>query len=149
MVLDGRNRFAACKLAKVTPSFVTYEGEDPEGYALTVNVARRNLSKGQVAMVAAQARLVSNRSTGDLAQGSGVSKARVVQASVVLTYAPDLADAVVAGADSLDAAYKVAQGRRFRPLRLRLRPAIAPGGMEGAGRTKVRPLWTSLARPSA
>lgn len=27
--------------------FVTYDGDDPDGYALAVNIARRHLTKGQ------------------------------------------------------------------------------------------------------
>ena len=31
-LLDGRNRFAACKIANVEPRFVEFEGEDPIGW---------------------------------------------------------------------------------------------------------------------
>ena len=37
------------------PQYVTYEGDDPDGYALMVNILRRNLTKSQLAMVAARA----------------------------------------------------------------------------------------------
>ncbi len=40
-LLDGRNRLAACGIAGVEPTFITYEGDDPAGYAVSVNVARR------------------------------------------------------------------------------------------------------------
>ena len=54
-ILDGRNRYAACRLAGVEPEFTTYDGDDPEGYALAVNAQRRDLTKSQRAMVAARA----------------------------------------------------------------------------------------------
>jgi hypothetical protein len=53
-ILDGRNRYAACQLAGIEPTFTTYDGDDPEGYALAVNLARRNMNKGQMAIVIRQ-----------------------------------------------------------------------------------------------
>jgi ParB-like chromosome segregation protein Spo0J len=50
-VLDGRNRLAACELAGVEPRFETYKGDDPDGYALAVNVQRRMLTEVQRAQV--------------------------------------------------------------------------------------------------
>ena len=67
-ILDGRNRYAACKLAGVEPRFETYDGEDPGGYALSVNVTRRNLRPGQRYLVAEQARRLAE------ANGSKVGK---------------------------------------------------------------------------
>jgi hypothetical protein len=50
-----RNRYAACQLAGVEPVFTTYDGDDPAGAALAVNIAYRHLTKGQQAMIAARA----------------------------------------------------------------------------------------------
>ena len=50
-ILDGRNRYPACELAGVAPEYEQYEGDDPGGYALAVNIGRRHLSKGQQAMI--------------------------------------------------------------------------------------------------
>jgi hypothetical protein len=111
-IFDGRNRLAACELAGVEPEFETYDGNDPDGYALAVNINRRHMTKGQQAMVAAKARLVSNHSVRSVANQAGVSHARVVQASTVCEHAPDLVDAVIAGATGLDAAYEVARKRK-------------------------------------
>lgn len=47
VLLDGRNRLAACKLAGVEPRFVEYEGESPVAFILGINLARRHLDKGQ------------------------------------------------------------------------------------------------------
>jgi hypothetical protein len=61
-VLDGRNRLAACELASVEPAFETYDGTDPDTNGLSVNIARRHLSKGQQAMVAARAAVIRGES---------------------------------------------------------------------------------------
>ena len=108
-VLDGRNRLAACEIAGVEPTYTTYDGDDPDGYALAVNIARRHLSKGQIAMVAARACSLSEQTQRSVAASTGISKGRIGQASTVLTHAPDLADSVVSGATSLNEAYDAAR----------------------------------------
>lgn len=47
---------AACELAGVEPTFTTYEGNDADGYALSVNIARRHMTKGQLAMLIVDAK---------------------------------------------------------------------------------------------
>jgi hypothetical protein len=111
-ILDGRNRCRACWQAGVKPTFVDYEGDDPDGYALAVNITRRHMTKGQQAMVVARARSVSEQSVRSMAKATGVTSTRIANASTVLDHAPDLADAVVTGATSLDEAYKVARDRK-------------------------------------
>src|SRR5258708_4749494 len=111
-ILDGRNREAACKIAKVTPAFEAYEGDDPAGYALAVNIQRRNLTKGQQAMIVAKARLETKQPVRLAAESAGLKANRVAYASTVLEFAPDLADAVTAGAAGLDEAYKIARDRK-------------------------------------
>lgn len=46
-LLDGRNRFAACKIAGVEPRFTEYTGESPIALIIGANLARRHLDKGQ------------------------------------------------------------------------------------------------------
>ncbi|HMH89628.1 MAG TPA: ParB/RepB/Spo0J family partition protein [Streptosporangiaceae bacterium] len=111
-VLDGRNRVAACEMAGVEPEFVTYDGDDPDGYALAVNIQRRNLTKGQTAIIAARACKETLQATRKVGQSLGMSAQRITQANVVLEFAPDLADAVAAGATGLDKAYEVARQRK-------------------------------------
>ncbi|MGW2540713.1 plasmid replication/partition related protein [Kitasatospora sp. NPDC001574] len=116
-VLDGRNRLKACEIAGVKPQFAAFQGSDPATYALSVNIRRRSLTKGQAAMVAAKAvsvseddpRSKSERSVRSISETAGVSIGRVGQANTVLRHAPDLVDAVIAGATGLDEAYKVAR----------------------------------------
>jgi len=107
-VLDGRNRLAACQIAGVKPRFTTYEGLDPVGYALTVNIARRHMSKGAMAMVAALASVNSVDTTDrDLASRVGVSREYFYRAVTVIEWAPELVDAVLGGA-SLNESYDFA-----------------------------------------
>lgn len=111
-ILDGRNRYQACQVHGIAPEFVTYDGPDPDGYALAVNLARRHLSKGQRAIIAAEAWSVSDQNQRSVATTSQVSKTRITEASVVLHHAPDLAEKVKTGALGLDAAYSEARQRK-------------------------------------
>lgn len=56
LVLDGRNRLAACMLAGVTPREYVFEGTDREKLHLifSLNVPRRHLNESQRAMAAAR-----------------------------------------------------------------------------------------------
>lgn len=109
LVLDGRNRLAACELAKVKPTFVTYDGDDPAGYVLAANIERRHLTKSQTAMLAAQVRFLGNHSTREVAALTDVSQPQIAKASTVLKFRPDLAPKVIAGTTPLNDAYEQAQ----------------------------------------
>lgn len=109
-VLDGRNRLAACERLNVIPEVIVYDGENPDGYAFAVNVDRRHLTKGQMAIVAARALLVSDNGNQDaMAKAIKVSQTRIAEANVILASAPDLADAVMIGTRRFDNALKEAR----------------------------------------
>lgn len=57
-ILDGRNRWIACKLRGITPKTVNAGDEvnDPVAYVLSLNLHRRHLTPSQSAMCAARAR---------------------------------------------------------------------------------------------
>lgn len=54
-ILDGRNRFKACEAVGVEPRFEKYGGSDPVGFIISLNLARRNLTKDQLAVIAVEA----------------------------------------------------------------------------------------------
>jgi DNA modification methylase len=51
-ILDGRNRWEACKIAKVKPQFTEFDGDDPIGWVVSQNLVRRHLTASQRAVVA-------------------------------------------------------------------------------------------------
>lgn len=122
-ILDGRNRWAACERAGVTPDTVTFDGDDEAAFVLSANVSRRHLTTGQQAMstalvLADSGKRENGRWSYRAVEGtfteSGKSTWRnaMNQAGTILDYATDLAEAVVAGNLALDAAYREAERRR-------------------------------------
>lgn len=56
-ILDGRNRWAACKIAGVEPKTKEYTGDEPTAFAVALNDRRRHMNKGALAAVAAELEL--------------------------------------------------------------------------------------------
>jgi hypothetical protein len=50
VLIDGRNRPAACRMAEVEPHFEWLNGRDAETLIVSANLARRNLNRGQQAL---------------------------------------------------------------------------------------------------
>jgi hypothetical protein len=63
LILDGRNRYEACRIAGVTPSQTVWSGTDPIAFVLSLNLHRRHLTESQRAMVAAK--IANLRKGGD------------------------------------------------------------------------------------
>jgi hypothetical protein len=129
-VLDGRNRLAACKKAKVKPRFVEFVGDDAAAQALviTLNSERRDLEPPLRAVAAAEAWLANEdhkpgrksvktlpNSMESLARQFKTSKPSLIQARDLLVEAPDLAQKVKMRQTSLNDAYKELARRRERP----------------------------------
>ena len=53
-ILDGRNRFAGCRALEIPCPTRDYEGDDPLGFVVSLNLHRRHLNESQRAMVAAK-----------------------------------------------------------------------------------------------
>ena len=53
-IIDGRQRYLACKMAGVKPQCIEIEIDDPVGYVLSRNLQERKLDQSQLAMVAAR-----------------------------------------------------------------------------------------------
>jgi hypothetical protein len=115
VILDGRNRLEACRRAGIKPQFVELDnGQDPVGFILSANVARRHLNKGQQAMAVAKI-------YPEPAKGGRGQKGRIIlpfdpmylsRARTVLKYAGDLAHVVLVGGLALDKAYDEALKRK-------------------------------------
>jgi len=145
-IIDGRNRYAACRRAGVEPRFEYLNGQDVRAFIVSQNINRRHLTSGQRAMAVAMMlpdvehggdRKSTSRSSS-ATELEGVSRSRVSMARAVLRASPPLADQVMAGESSLDQAFRdiqEAQGkdinrtRRLRTLRER-RPDLANAVIE-------------------
>src|ERR1019366_7913877 len=60
MILDGRNRLAACEIAGVTPRFEEYAGDKPAAFIISTNLLRRHLNESQRALVASKLAALSH-----------------------------------------------------------------------------------------
>jgi hypothetical protein len=108
-LLDGRNRLAACELARVKPTFTTYD-DDPAAYVLSANEYRRHMTKGQRAMAAwmTAATRPEGVNNSHLARTVDVDRAQVVWARTVAEHTPAAVPNVISGATPLKAAYDAA-----------------------------------------
>lgn len=110
VLVDGRNRLAACTLADVAPWFEideTLTSEEEIGaFIWDANGDRRDMSKGQKAMLAALR--PGNQSL--ISRDSGVSEAYASWARMVLKWCDtETVESVIDGSVSLNDAYAAAQ----------------------------------------
>ena len=118
-ILDGRHRWEVCKELGIKPQVREYDGDDPVGFVVSLNLNRRHLSDGQRSMVAAK---IANLATGqraDHVQGVpiglasemlNVSERSVKRAKQVQQNGtPRLIEAVEKGEMSVSAAADVAK----------------------------------------
>lgn len=119
LILDGRNRAAACGQLGIEPETVVYEGDDLAEYVIDSNSTRRNMSTGARAMATALVLAADGRrENGRWRRGSvGTSESgntdegwpkRLAEAGVVIDFLPDAARAVVDGTLALSAAFEQA-----------------------------------------
>jgi hypothetical protein len=121
LILDGRNRHAACQRLGIVTETIVYENEDFAEFVIDSNVARRNMSTGARAMATALVLEADGRRNdgrwkrGSIKQDfalSDVLRVALVKAGTVLDFAPDLTQQVVDGDLALDAAFKEAERNR-------------------------------------
>ena len=115
LILDGRNRAAACERAGVTPTTMVYDGDDLAEYVIDCNSSRRHMSTGARAMATALVLSEDGRrgegrwrrgtvnQISDLSDGYRVA---LNNAGIILDHSPDLAEQVIHGNLALDAAYR-------------------------------------------
>ena len=123
-ILDGRNRYRACPMAKVEPKFIQWDEQGSEqDFVISKNLARRHMSESQRAMVAAKLADMPQGARSDLgpigtmsaaqaADALNVGERSVKRAKSVRKYGNEkLVKAVEAGEMSVSAA-----ARKARPL---------------------------------
>lgn len=65
-ILDGRNRFQACRMAGIKPQYEEYNGADPMRTIISLNLRRRHLDESQRAVVAARVANMTKSDAGKL-----------------------------------------------------------------------------------
>ena len=136
LILDGRNRSAACERAGVSPTTIVYEGDDLAEYVIDCNSSRRHMSTGARAMAtalvlqAAQRRKNGRwvRGSVDILRSQNIASWRdaVMRAGIILDHSPEIADRVTNGDLALDAAYKRAcDARDAERIRLEAEERLA------------------------
>ena len=122
-VLDGRHRHYACQEVGVEASYRQYEGTNPLGFVVSLNLNRRHLTESQRAMVAAS---LANLTNGQKACSANLPSSPVTQpqaaemlqvsersvrtaAKVERTAPAEVIEAVKAGNISLNMAAQVAE----------------------------------------
>ena len=116
VLIDGRNRLAACKLAGIEPWIQEHDGDIDESgiksLILSLNNNRRHLSKGQKAMSVAIAYPdpeKGGRGKSSKMEGfSEVHQGRLSEARKILRFAPHAVADVMSGAVPLSEAYEIA-----------------------------------------
>lgn len=122
LILDGRNRHAACERAGVKPTVEVYDGDDLAEYVIDCNTSRRHMSTGARAMSTALVLAADGRRTGGRWRRGSVAigespnsatwQAAVRDCGVILDHVPHLAEQVVDGSLALDAALRQAEQAR-------------------------------------
>jgi len=124
MLVDGRNRREACRIAGVEPRYERLpEGVEPVDYIISTNIERRHLTKGQRAM--ALAILFPEPEKGgrghhgaakEAKKLGGFSDERLRQARLILRTAEDLARQVMSGTKPFDLALTESRERQQAEL---------------------------------
>lgn len=120
-ILDGRNRYEACRINKETPVMEVYKGIDPLGFVISNNLHRRHLNESQRAMVAASiANLLNGKHAAPIGSASvsqqkaadmlsvgrsSVTRAKIVQKNGI----PELVEAVRSGEVAVATAANVSE----------------------------------------
>jgi hypothetical protein len=142
VIVDGRNRFAACEIAGVEPKFEQLNGHDPKAFILSVNINRRHMTAGQRAMAVAiiyPKPAASRHERRNIPPAGSADDSSLAKARAILRHSRSLADAVLDGTKPLIAAYdeaRLAEGKisnetiRLRKLR-DTRPDLAERVVQG------------------
>jgi hypothetical protein len=133
-ILDGRNRFRACKTAGIQPRFESFTGGNPVKFVAAKNVHRRNLTTNERALIAARMAGLVNGSNQYKkgAENEGVVETTptisLAQASEVMGVSRDTvacAKTIIDHGSETDIA-AVRKGAGIRPMADKIRAALTP-----------------------
>lgn len=120
-ILDGRNRYLACKMVDVKPQLIKFQGDDTKAlnFVISENLKRRHLSTSQRAMIAAELAdkpvgkptkeeqaHPTTMSDAQAAKTMNVSKDSVKKARDIKKKSPEKAKQVASGKKKLETASK-------------------------------------------
>jgi hypothetical protein len=166
MACGSVDRERACEIAGVEPRYQTMSAKDADAHILSLNIARRHLNKGQIAVVVAMA----YPEVGEKGRGKKsivsihfpmVNPLALSQARAIVRHAPELADEVLRfkgrpfaeafetarqrKAESESNAEKKNRLRREAPDLADLRPP--PSWSSASGTGEIRPPSASRCSP--
>jgi hypothetical protein len=107
-IIDGKNRYRACRETNTNVRTVEYKGDNPLAFALAANLTRRHLTASQRAIIAARLESTERAKQGTkrAKKGSGGRTAlsesihvspRYIQSAAEIVKHPEIADKVLAG----------------------------------------------------
>lgn len=111
-ILDGRNRWAACKIAGVEPKTKEYAGDEPTAFAVSLNDRRRHMGKSALAAVAAELEPHFAEDAKKRQRASGGDKVSEKARAVVAKMPEPLAEKTTATSRK-EAARQVGVGERY------------------------------------
>jgi ParB-like chromosome segregation protein Spo0J len=158
-ILDGRNRYAACKIATVTPKMKVFDGTDEEAlqFVASHNLHRRHLTASQRAMIAAKIADMpvgkpatdktdttpdkkpakKKTSISSAAKKLNVSPASVKKAKKIIKESPEKAKQVETGTKSLDQAHQEVQKETGKTTDMDLAVKLGNTAIATLGRIKT------------
>lgn len=122
-ILDGRNRYRACRAAGIDCRFETFDGDDALAFVISLNLKRRHLSESQRAHVAAKVATFRQGARSDIQPRANLHEVSPAEAAKLLNVSersvktarsviehgtPELQHEVEAGRVSVSAAADVA-----------------------------------------
>jgi N6-adenosine-specific RNA methylase IME4 len=138
-ILDGRNRFEACRIAGVEPEYETFVGDDPLKAVISLNLMRRHLDESQRAVIASRmanmpAYRPSNKSANmptlsqpEAAALFNVSERMIRTVKAIEREAPERIPEIESGAMTATKVYKLIT-TKARNDELRNKAVSAPSG---------------------
>lgn len=152
-ILDGRNRYKACKELGLEPRFEDYKGDKPLEYVISLNLKRRHLNEGQKAVISldilpmfqeeAKKRQIrkpesvtplleeqKSESAEQLGKIMGVGKSYIYEAKKIKEFHPELLEVIKRGDKTLSEVKSEIKTQERKDYIAEQRQAIKEGKIE-------------------